>query len=92
MNTARKLYWVELEESNFLEVPFPDDLVFEQSQEWFNSSSKKQVIEYCNKMYFSLDHDELTLKPCWATLAMACHAWATLVPDPRMLRLIEEAI
>ena len=92
LDQTRKLYWVELEESNFLEIPFPDELVFEQSQEWFNSSSKKQVIEYCKKMYFSLDHDELTLKPCWATIAMAVYAWSTLTPDPRMLRLIEEAI
>ena len=86
-----KLYWVELEESNSLEIPFASELVFEQSQEWYNSLSKKQVIEYCNKNYVSLDENVDTLKPFWATLAMAVYAWTTLTPDPRMLRLIDDA-
>jgi hypothetical protein len=87
-----KLYWVELEESNrFLEIPFFSELVFGYAQEWYNNSEKEQVIEYCTKMHVSLDRDALTLKPFWATLAMAVYAWSTLTPDPRMLRLIDEA-
>ena len=86
-----KLYWVELEESNCLEIPFFSELVFSYAQEWYNNSEKEQVIEYCTKMHVSLDHDALTLKPFWATLAMAVYAWSTLTPDPRMLRLIDEA-
>jgi len=87
----KKLYWVELEESNYLEIPFASEGIFEQSQEWYNSLSKKQLIEYCNKNYVSLGQDVNTLKPFWATLAMAVHAWTTLTPDPRMLRLIDDA-
>ena len=90
-SVMNELFWVELEESNFLEIPFSSELIFEQAQEWYNDLSKKQVIEYCTKRHVSLDHDALTLKPFWATLAMAVYAWSTLTPDPRMLRLIDEA-
>ena len=88
-----KLYWVELDVSEFMEIPFPNELVYEQSQDWYNSTSKKQIIEYCNKQYVSLDTNVVnTLKGEWATLAMAVYAWAELKPDPRMLNLIDKAV
>jgi hypothetical protein len=85
------LYWVMLEESEHLEVPFPSELVYEQSIEWYNELSKKQIIEYCKKHYVSLSQDEDTLKSFWATLAMAVYAWVEVAPDPRMLNLIDQA-
>jgi len=98
------LYWVEFEGGEFLEIPFPSELDYEKSIDWYNSTSKKQIIHFCNKKFVSLDlvgnlgADETaifkkadTLKPFWEILAMAVYAWSELKPDPRMLNLIDKA-
>ena len=82
------IYWIEirLEDNNFYEgyeIPFPSEIAYEAAQDWYNSNSKKDVIEYCDAKNVSLTiQDEPNkLIECWPDIAMAVFSWKQ--EDPR---------
>jgi len=82
------MYWLEirLEDNHFYEgyeIPFPSEIAYEAAQDWYNSNSKKDVIEYCDAKNVSLTiQDEPNkLIECWPDIAMAVFSWKQ--EDPR---------
>ena len=82
------MYWLEIRlEDNDLyegyEIPFPSENAFEAAQDWYNSNSKKDIIEYCEAKNVNLAiYDEPNkLIECWHDIAMAVYAWKQ--DDPR---------
>ena len=71
------MYWIELDMADGNMVPFPSEDAFDAAQEWYNATTKKKMITYCQHRNVCLDdpNDETALLSCWGTIAMATYAW-----------------
>jgi len=71
------MYWVKIHQADGDMLPFPSEACFEKAQGWYNTMSKKALINYCRKRNISLDDPckENCLINGWEDIAMATYAW-----------------
>ena len=85
-----KLYWIELTETDGIEVPLPSEAAYEAAQDWYNDpkNTKQNIIRYCAERNVKLDDsiDNDMLVSYWADIAMAVYAWQQV--DPKMIEMI----
>ena len=88
INAMPAMYWIELDIADGDMVPFPSEEAFDAAQEWYNATTKKKMITYCQHRNVRLDDptDETALLNCWADLAMATYAWQQV--DPKMVPVV----
>ena len=85
------MYWVELDQTDSIMMPFPSEEAFDLACEWYNAdaNTKRQMITYCEHRGVPLDHptDTSALLSCWGDIAMATYAWQQA--DPKMIRVVD---
>ena len=59
-----------------IHLPFPSEESYEEALDWYNSQSKKQILNFCEGQDISLDSRKKdTLIEHWAEVAMSVYAW-----------------
>jgi len=85
------MYWINLDEADGSEIPFPSEIMHTSAEGWYNDSknTKAKIIRFCRDRNIDLSDptSENDLISCWADIAMAVYAWQEA--DPKMLPLID---